>query len=152
MKFVKYNIWSFHLYLLWLGVDISSLWVSPFIYITVVQQIWYELYFLNNDSFYTVSHQHTFSPLLETFLIHVYIAGFEILAHLAYGILVYIKNTLFWRFVRETLTFFSSSGLTYHDLQSCYQKRMSFAKLLLDFSKTSLSWQTSKVLDLILVA
>ena len=40
---------------------------------------------------------------------------------------------------RETLTVFSSSGLTYHDLQSCYQKRTSFAEFLLDFSKTSLS-------------
>ena len=40
----------------------------------------------------------------------------------------------------------SSSGLTYHDLQSCYQKRMSFATFLLDFSKTSLIWQTNKVL------
>ena len=57
-----------------------------------------------------------------------------------------LKIHYFEECFRETLTFSSSSGLTYHDLQSCYQKRMSFATLLLDFSKTSLSWQTSKVL------
>ena len=30
-----------------------------------------------------------------------------------------------------------------HDLQSCYEKIMSFAEFLLYFSKTSLSWQTN---------
>ena len=55
----------------------------------------------------------------------------------------HLKIHYFEEFFRETLTFFSSSGLTYHDLQSCYQKRMSFAKFLLDLRKTSMRWQTN---------
>ena len=41
----------------------------------------------------------------------------------------------FEEFFSETLTFFSSSGLTYHDPQSCYQKKNEFCHIVVRFQQ-----------------